>query len=196
MQLAIRPLTPDRWPALEDLFGKGGASNGCWCMYWRIGAAYHKRPREKNRSALRRIVMQGPPPGLVAFEGERAVGWCQLTPRVDLGWLEQARFFERVDDIPAWSLSRFYIRRGYRKRGVMSALVAAALDAARRAKAPALEAYPIDSARPDSSSKIFTGTTSTFRRAGFKVVARRRPSRPIMRHDLKGIAGRPKPKSG
>jgi hypothetical protein len=25
--------------ALEVLFGKGGASNGCWCMYWRIGAA-------------------------------------------------------------------------------------------------------------------------------------------------------------
>ena len=37
MKLIIRPLTPDLWPALEDLFGKGGASNGCWCMYWRLG---------------------------------------------------------------------------------------------------------------------------------------------------------------
>jgi hypothetical protein len=36
MKLAILPLTPDLWPALEDLFGKWGASNGCWCMYWRI----------------------------------------------------------------------------------------------------------------------------------------------------------------
>jgi hypothetical protein len=65
MKLTIRPLTPDLWPALEDLFGnKKGACNGCWCMYWRIGAAYRKRPREKNRAAFRRVVRDGPPPGL------------------------------------------------------------------------------------------------------------------------------------
>jgi hypothetical protein len=45
MKLTIRPLTPSLWPALEALFGKGGASNGCWCMYWRIGPEYHKRRR-------------------------------------------------------------------------------------------------------------------------------------------------------
>ena len=26
-----------------------------------------------------------------AFDGDRAVGWCQLTPRADLPWLQQAR---------------------------------------------------------------------------------------------------------
>jgi hypothetical protein len=40
MRLTVRPLTPDLWPALEDLFGKNGACNGCWCMYFRIGSAY------------------------------------------------------------------------------------------------------------------------------------------------------------
>jgi len=187
MQLTIRPLTPNLWPALEDLFGKGGASNGCWCMYWRIGSEYHQRAREKNRSAFRSIVKHGPPPGLLAFDGERAVGWCQLTPRDDLRWLHQARFFERVDDVPVWSISCFYVRSGYRRQGVMSALIAAALKAAKRANAPALEAYPVDTARPGSTSNVFTGTTSTFKRAGFKMVARRLASRPIMRHDLKGI---------
>jgi hypothetical protein len=33
MDLIIRPLTSDLWPALEDLFGEHGAVNGCWCMY-------------------------------------------------------------------------------------------------------------------------------------------------------------------
>ena len=84
MKLTVRPLTPDLWPALEDLFGKNGACNGCWRMYWRLGPAYFERPREDNRSALRKIVTQGPPPGLLAFAGEKAVGWCQLTPRDDL----------------------------------------------------------------------------------------------------------------
>ena len=189
MQFTIRPLLPELWPAFEDLFGKSGASNGCWCMYWRIGSEYHKRPREKNRTAMREIVMRGRSPGLLAFDGELAVGWCQLTPRDALRWLDRTRFFERVDDQPVWCISCFYVRRGYRKQGVMSALIAEALKAAKRAKAPALEAYPVDTSRPESTSNVFTGTVSAFARAGFKVVARRMPSRPIMRHDLKGIAG-------
>src|SRR5713101_3907057 len=65
MTLAIRWLTPDLWPALEDLFGKNGACNGCWCMYGRIGSAYRQRPREKNRAAFREVVKRGPPPGLL-----------------------------------------------------------------------------------------------------------------------------------
>lgn len=187
MDLTIRPLTPDLWLALEDLFGRSGASNGCWCMYWRIGSAYHKREREKNRDAFQAIVMRGPPPGLLAFDGERAVGWCQLTPRENLPWLMRARFFERVDDLAVWSISCFYIRRGYRKQGVMSALIAEALKTAKRASAPALEAYPVDTEQPESSSNVFTGTALAFTRAGFKPVARRVASRPIMRHDLRDI---------
>src|SRR5947208_5661171 len=183
MKLSIRPLTPDLWPALEDLFGKNGASNGCWCMYWRIGSAYRKRPREKNKAAFREVVKRGPPPGLLAFVGDVVVGWCQLVPRDALPWLEAARRFQRVDDMPVWSLSCFYVRKGYRKQGVTSALIAAALKAAKRAKAPALEAYPLDADKTPSASG--TGYVSTFARAGFKIVACRMPPRPIMRHDLK-----------
>jgi hypothetical protein len=51
--LTVSPLTSAHWPALEDLFGRGGASNGCWCMYWRIGPRYIGRPREDNRDDLR-----------------------------------------------------------------------------------------------------------------------------------------------
>ena len=131
--------------------------------------------------------MQGPPPGLLAFDGDVAVGWCQLTPRAALPWLDRARLVRRVDDAPVWSLSCFYIRRGYRRRGVTSVLIAAALKAAKRAKAPALEAYPVDTAAPQSTSNLFTGTAATFARAGFKTVARRAPHRPIMRHDLNGV---------
>ncbi len=187
MKLTIRPLTPDLWPAFEDLFGKAGASNGCWCMYWRIGSAYHKRARAENRSAFHEIVTHGPPPGLLAFDDERAVGWCQLTPRDELPWLQTARFFARVDEVPVWSISCFYIRRGYRKQGVMSALIEEAVKAARHAGAPALEAYPVETAQPKSTSNVFTGTASAFARAGFKAVASPIESRPLMRHDLRAI---------
>ena len=187
MNLTILPLTPSLWPALEALFGKSGASNGCWCMYWRIGPEYHKRLREKNKNAFRRIVKQGPPPGLLAFDGERPVGWCQLTPRQALSWLNRKRTLEPVDDMPVWSISCFYIRRGYRRKGVMSALIREALKSAKRGNAPAVEAYPIDTRRPGSTSNAFTGIASTFGRLGFKPVSLREPSRPVMRHDLKTL---------
>src|SRR5689334_19494556 len=185
MGLVIKPLTPDLLPALEDLFGVRGACGGCWCMYWRIGAAYRRRPAAQNRADFREVVRQGPPPGLVAFDGQQAVGWCQLTPRDALPFLDRQWRLKRVDDMPVWSISCFYVRIGHRRRGVAAALIREALRVAKRAKAPALEAYPFDATVSPSSTS--TGYASTFARAGFKVVARYIPARPIMRHDLRGI---------
>jgi GNAT superfamily N-acetyltransferase len=152
-------------------------------MYWRIGSAYRKRPSEENKAAFRELVKSGPPPGLLAFDGDLAVGWCQLTPRDDLPWLDRTWRLKRVDDLPVWSISCFYVRKGYRKRGVTSALIAAALEAVRRAGAPALEAYPLDAELTPSASG--TGYLSTFQRAGFKIVARHVPPRPIVRYDFR-----------
>jgi hypothetical protein len=89
MKFEIRPLTPELWPALENLFGELGACNGCWCMYWRIGSAYRTQARENNKAAFCEIVKHGPPPGLIAFDGDVPVGWCQLTPRDNLRWLDR-----------------------------------------------------------------------------------------------------------
>jgi GNAT superfamily N-acetyltransferase len=183
MKLKILPLTPILWPALEDLFGEKGACNGCWCMYWRIGNAYRKKPRETNKAAFHEVVKRGPAPGLLAFDGDFAVGWCQLTPRDALPWLDRTWRLIRVDDVPVWSISCFYVRKGYRKQGVTSALIAGALKTAKSAGAPALEAYPLDGDLTPSASG--TGYASTFARAGFRIVGRRTPPRPIMRRDLR-----------
>lgn len=185
--LSIRPLTPDLWPALEDLFDTKGPCSRCWCMYWRIGAAYRKRAADENKAAFRQIVMSEPAPGLIAFKGGVPVGWCQLTPRDALPQLDRERRLKRVDDSPVWSLSCFYVRAGYRKQGVTSALIAAALKAALSAGAAAVEAYPLDANKTPSTSS--TGYATTFERAGFKTVACHVPARPIMRHDLKEILG-------
>ncbi len=69
----------------------------------------------------------------------------------------------------------------------MSALIAAAVKAAKRAKVPALEAYPVGTEQPKSTSNVFTGTASAFMRAGFERVGRRTPSRPIMRLNLEEV---------
>jgi GNAT superfamily N-acetyltransferase len=186
MDLVIRSVTAERWAALEDLFGKAGASNGCWCMYWRIGPRYAQRPRTDNRRDLHRLTVSGPPPGLLAFDGDVAVGWCELAPRADLAWLAQARYLQPVDDLPVWSVPCFYVRRTHRGQGVIDALIQAAVPAAAAGGAPALEAYPVDTAVPGHSRNLFPGVASVFARHGFEVVARRKPDRPVMRRETGG----------
>jgi len=167
------------------LFGKKGACNGCWCMYWRIGSAYHQRPREENRLALKAIVEAGPPPGLLAFDGELAVGWCQVTPRDELPWMDEKRNLRRLDDAPVWSISCFYVANRRRGQGVTKALIAAAADYAARAGATIVEAYPVDKQAGKGASNAFTGIASSFAAAGFEEVARRSPARPIMRRQVR-----------
>lgn len=183
MKLSFRPLTPDLWPAIADLFADSPVCRKCWCMYWRIGNAYRKSPEQSNKAAFRKIVTDGPPPGLLAFDGDTAVGWCQLTPRSALPWLDTKSWrLKRVDDEAVWCISCFYIRKSHRKQGITFQLIKAAIKAAKRRKAPALEAYPLD--RRLSPSATSTGVATTFERVGFKTVACHFPPRPIMRYKL------------
>ena len=91
MNLTTSPLTLEQWPALEELFGRAGASNGCWCMYWRIGPRYRDRPPEDNKRDLKQLAGSGQPTGLLALDEGVAVGWCELAPRASLGWLAGGR---------------------------------------------------------------------------------------------------------
>jgi len=188
MDFTISPLTVERWPALEDLFGRAGASNGCWCMYWRIGPGYRDRPRADNKRDLQQLAASGQPPGLLAFDGDLAVGWCELAPRAELRWLARARYLQPPDDLPAWSIPCFFVRRTHRHHGVMGALIEAAAAVAVTSGCPALEAYPVDTAVPGHTRNLFPGVASAFARHGFQVIVRRKPDRPVMRRNFSGPA--------
>jgi GNAT superfamily N-acetyltransferase len=134
-------------------------------MYWRIGAEYHKRDRSQNKADLRRIISSNHPSGLLAFVDDVPVAWCQLTPRNDLSWLIKSGFGNFNAGSNAWCISCFYIKHGYRRKGITLALIKASIDHAKKAGADLLEAYPRTSRDP------FTGHRSTFLKAGFKIAA-------------------------
>jgi hypothetical protein len=48
-----------------------------------------------------------------------------------------------------------------------------------------IEAYPVDSRTRRADMSVYTGLASTFRELGFTEVARRSPTRPIMRLALR-----------
>jgi GNAT superfamily N-acetyltransferase len=186
MKLAFRPVTSARWADLERLFGEKGACAGCWCMYWRTThAQYEKQKGEGNRKALQKIVASGRVPGILAYAGKEPIGWCSIEPRERFVRLEGSRVLAAVDENPVWSVACFFVARPWRRKGVSVALLRAAVDYARKRGAKIIEGYPVDARKekaPDAF--VWTGLTGTFLAAGFKEVARRSPTRPIMRKVL------------
>ena len=191
--LTIHPLTVDRWADLEDLFGpERGANSGCWCMWPRVsGVAFKTMAREDRKAALHAIVAAGPPPGLLAYEGEMAVGWCAVGPRVSLARFQSAKT-SRLDDgldetamSPIYAIGCFFIRPGYRKRGLTRRLTTEAIAYARAEGAAAIDVCAIEPQKKLSWGEGFVGIASVFTALGFEEIARRSPHRPLMRLTLR-----------
>ncbi|MEO1328160.1 MAG: GNAT family N-acetyltransferase [Pseudomonadota bacterium] len=180
------PLTPERWPDLEDLFGARGASGGCWCMLWRLRKKdWTAGKGDANRDALRARVQTAPPPGVLGCLDGRAVGWCSVAPRAEFTGLAGSRILSPVDDRPVWSVTCFFFRAGFRRKGLSVPLLNAAADLARDHGAEIVEGYPIDPGEAKyAASFAWTGFRRTFEAAGFREVARRSEKRPIMRRVL------------
>jgi GNAT superfamily N-acetyltransferase len=187
--LRFHPLTPARWDDLVALFGPRGACAGCWCMWPRLDSAEFRRNARGggagNRRALRRVVDGGRPPGLLAYAGGRAVGWCAVAPRADYRRLERSRILQPVDERPVWSVVCLFVARPHRGRGLTVRLLREACRFAAARGARLVEGYPIDPAQRTSDAFVWWGTTSAFRRAGFREVARRSPTHPIVRRTVR-----------
>lgn len=185
MELRVLPATTDRWPDVERVFGPRATS--CWCQ------RFLRHEEEDDRAALRREVEQADVPvGLLAYRGGEPVGWTRVVPRSTLPGITANRALARVlpEDADAWWVSCLLVVREHRGAGVALALLEAAVGWAAEHGAGVLEGHPVDvgglSGTP-SASAVFTGTLSTFQRAGFVEVGRTYRTRPVVRHQL----GRP-----
>jgi GNAT superfamily N-acetyltransferase len=166
----------------------------CWCIFWRVRSKdFSDATPAANRERLRELIEQGPPPGLVAIEDDRAIGWVGLAPRSEYQRIEHSRVIPRVGGPIPWSASCFVVSQDARGRGIASALLAAAVEHARAAGAAAVEGYPIDPAAAPGGrvrdTGAYVGTRAMFERAGFRIVAQTTSRsggapRVVMRRDL------------
>jgi GNAT superfamily N-acetyltransferase len=186
IKLTFSPLTPDRWADLETLFDEHGAAGGCWCMWWRsTRREFEQRGRAGNRQALYEIVVSGQVPGILAYAGDRPVGWCSVAPREQYGALERSPVLKRLDDQPVWSVVCFYVARDCRHRGVAEALLHAAIEYVREQGGRIVEAYPTQPReKPMPATSSYMGTPVMYERAGFVESARPSKTRVIMRRYL------------
>jgi GNAT superfamily N-acetyltransferase len=184
----FHPATADRWSDIEKLFGPRGACAGCWCMWARLPAGeYNAGLGARNRRALKRMVAAGEPPGILAYVNGEPAGWCAIGPRSGFRRLEKSRVLSPVDDRPVWSVVCFFVARAHRGRGLSVRLLREAAKHAAARGATLVEGYPKESEKRSADAFVWTGVASTFQRAGFREVARRSPTRPIMRRAVRGV---------
>jgi GNAT superfamily N-acetyltransferase len=187
VNLEVHPVTKDRWNDLVELFSRPGGSipRSCFCMFYRKSGGSGVGPGESNRKAMKDLVDRGTVPGLIGYEDGRPVGWISLGPREDYAKLQRSPIMKPVDDKPVWSIVCFFVDRTARGRGVSARLLKGAIDYARSQGVTLLEAYPVDKAEESHPDFMFFGAKSMYERAGFKEVARRRQTRPVVRRGLR-----------
>ena len=166
-------------------------------MFWRLekGERWEDLKGAPAKRRFKRLVVSGRARGALAFAGEEPVGWIAFGPRRDFPRLDRARTLACPDADGVWALPCFYIKPGWRDKGVAAALLAHALKSLRRLGAPVAEGYPVNLKPGQRLPNAFawTGTRGLFERAGFELAgpgstskvrmrrplaARARPSRP------------------
>ena len=189
MILKIQPLTPSRWDDFVKLFGKHGACAGCWCMWWRLPRAqWVKGKGEGNKRAIRNLVKNGAAPGLLAYSNGQPVGWCAIAPREAYPRLANSRILKPMDGQAVWSITCFFVARPFRRSGVTVELIEGAVEFARQGGARIVEGYPVEPSHEQADAFVYTGLASAFRKAGFKEVLRRSPTRPMMRRVIRQVS--------
>ena len=188
MTITTHPLTPERWADLEAVFEARGCSiaRGCWCMFYRRSGkppapAAGQTPAQANRAGFKSLVDHGHFTGLLAYRGGAPVGWVSFGPREDFAKLQRSPVMKPVDERPVWSIVCFVVPAACRGQGVATALLKGAVRYAKQHGVTLLEAYPVDKSTRSNDEFMWFGAKSMFDAAGFEEVARRKPTRPVMR---------------
>jgi len=202
-ELTFHPLTPDRWDDLVDLFETDSITRMCWCMVTRLTGAELREFKPADRKKMfQSLVKQGQKtgvtPGLLAYNGEEAVGWIAVAPRPMTPDWNRGRKSSAAEneadagDAACWGASCFFVRSGHRKQGMTAELLDAGIAHAKSGGAKRLEGCPMSHDDKRSAVGMCVGPQRVFERAGFEKVLERKPGRPLMRLDLRNSpAGKP-----
>jgi GNAT superfamily N-acetyltransferase len=137
-------------------------------MWWRLSASeWMKRRGKENRESLEAIVKSGKVPGLLAYSDDKPVGWCSIAPREEFHRLERSRALKRIDDKPVWSVVCFFVAKPFRRQGISTRLLEAAVDYARKHGATIVEGYPNRIRKKQQDPLVYTGIVSSFEKVGF-----------------------------
>lgn len=195
MSFDVQPLTEARREDWLAFFTGNGEFNWCWCRYWDFqgdSRSWIRREESANRDEAQAALAAGALHGVLAYEDGAVVGWARLHRRTDDDKFSE--FFGPAAE-GTWALGCVAVNKDARGRGAAHALLAGAVEHARRLGGTALEGYPrkiepddltgpgADRAEDDDGEQVaakdaagplrlpdgevWTGPTALFERAGF-----------------------------
>lgn len=197
--LRVTPLTPalaDAWAALFR-----SAASACFCRYWHFeGTKNDWMARlafspDENEREQRALIDAGHPSaqGVVALDGDVAVGWLKVVPRGGIPKLRRLPVYRALalgDDEGVMSLGCFLVDPAHRRRGVARALLEGALAMAAAAGARAVEAYPHERGESLHDEELLRGPLALFEACGFSRVGDH-GAYPVLRREFERTVSRP-----
>jgi GNAT superfamily N-acetyltransferase len=174
--IRIVPLDAAHEGMFAELFA--ACASSCFCRWWHFEGSKNEwlarlaHEPEVNRDEHARLAHAGDPAagGLLALEGDIAVGWMKLVPRSAVPKLRRLPVYRALDlgdDEGVWSVGCFLVRPDRRGTGVARALLAAADQHVRARAGRAIEAYPRRSSEPIHAEEAWMGPASLFLGQGF-----------------------------
>ena len=186
--IKIEPVIKQNWNKFVELFGNKGACGNCWCMYFRLNqkAFVAGKIDSGNKKAMKALVWANQPVGLLAFHEEKPIAWCAFAPREDFSKLERSRIHRRIDDKLVWSIPCTFVDKKFRRMGVSVELLKEVVAYAKTKGIQIVEAYPTIPAQKLPDAFAWVGLYKSFERAGFEIVDRKSPNRPMVRYTITG----------
>jgi GNAT superfamily N-acetyltransferase len=181
--LGYHPVTAERRGDLARFSEAHGKFRYCSCMRWRLTSAEYRQSTKESRVAtLDGLAATDVPIGVLAYLDGEPVGWVAVAPRASLGALERFKALVRVDGLPVWSVTCFFLDRRIRRQGARLGLLNAAVAYARSQGATIIEGYPVE------PGKLYTymGAPALFRAAGFTDATPPGRERLVMRYTAQG----------
>ncbi len=190
-----KELSTKTWPDFERLFSRGNGWDFCWCMHfhrsrlWPDQAKLRRAERSvRNRRDKRELVEKRRTHGILVYAEGEPVGWCQYGRSEELPRIDHNANYRDLACIlghrKLWRITCFVVDKRFRRRGIASAALKAALQAIKKKGGGLVEAYPLrpwDEVRhseirrrghaPSFGNSSTHGTVPMFAREGFKLVA-------------------------
>ncbi|GAB3432316.1 GNAT family N-acetyltransferase [Flindersiella endophytica] len=193
-RLRIVPANQASWDDLQAVFSTGEGRQ-CQCQFfkltdeeWRSSVGFDERAGRFRAQTNCGDKHARSTSGLVAYCGVEPAGWCAVEPRTAYPRLLRMRVpwtgrDENKADEDVWAVTCFVVRRGYRRRGIGSAMARAAVEFARERGARAVEGYPVVkwSGHGTGAIELYVGSVSLFTAAGFREVGRPTARRAVVR---------------
>jgi GNAT superfamily N-acetyltransferase len=190
VNLSFHPLTAERWDDFKALFDQPGEPRQCWCMGWRLRSTdYNALSYAEREAAMQALVQADTPVGVLAYAGDKAVGWCSVAPRESYVRLMRSKTYPAIDEQPTWTVMCFFIDKRMRGQQLALPLLRAAVHYAVSQGASIVEGYPVESQYNAKGKLIrdysaYMGTLRVFEDAGFKKAAVNEKGRKIMRYTV------------